>query len=149
MTFHPTMWTMLGSNPGKGKRIFPFPKFTDALEPYQPTIQWVPGSFPVGEAAGVWSSPFTSVQYRCLEWVELRFYSKISPWPGQRKLHLFYLFRYNMKAVALLTEFLCEEAKIIRNLCLLESCKSLRIKDQLDVTCYFISFLMCSTCFGH
>ena len=24
-----------------------------------------------------------------------------------------------------------------------------RIKDQLDVTCYFISLLMCSTCFGH
>ena len=24
-----------------------------------------------------------------------------------------------------------------------------RIKDQLDVTCYFISRLMCSTCFGH
>ena len=23
-----------------------------------------------------------------------------------------------------------------------------RIKDQLDVTCYFISLLMCSTCFG-
>ena len=26
---------------------------------------------------------------------------------------------------------------------------SWKIKDQLDVTCYFISFLMCSTCFGH
>jgi len=28
-------------------------------------------------------------------------------------------------------------------------CDSWRIKDQLDVTCYFISLLMCSTCFGH
>ena len=28
-------------------------------------------------------------------------------------------------------------------------CNSWRIKDQLDVTCYFISLLMCSTCFGH
>ena len=28
-------------------------------------------------------------------------------------------------------------------------CSSWRIKDQLDVTCYFISLLMCSTCFGH
>jgi len=28
-------------------------------------------------------------------------------------------------------------------------CDSLRIKDQLDTTCYFISLLMCSTCFGH
>ena len=28
-------------------------------------------------------------------------------------------------------------------------CHSWRIKDQLDVTCYFISLLMCSTCFGH
>ena len=26
---------------------------------------------------------------------------------------------------------------------------SCRIKDQLDVTCYFISLHMCSTCFGH
>jgi len=23
------------------------------------------------------------------------------------------------------------------------------MKDQLDVTCYFISLLMCSTCFAH
>jgi len=28
-------------------------------------------------------------------------------------------------------------------------CDSSRIKDKLDVTCYFISLLMCSTCFGH
>ena len=28
-------------------------------------------------------------------------------------------------------------------------CFSWRLKDQLDVTCYFISLLMCSTCFGH
>jgi len=28
-------------------------------------------------------------------------------------------------------------------------CDSWRIKDQFDVTCYFISLLMCSTCFGH
>ena len=28
-------------------------------------------------------------------------------------------------------------------------CNSWRMKDQLDVTCYFISFLMYSTCFGH
>ena len=28
-------------------------------------------------------------------------------------------------------------------------CDSWRIKDQLDVTCYFISLLMCSTCFRH
>jgi len=28
-------------------------------------------------------------------------------------------------------------------------CVIWRIKDQLDVTCYFISILMCSTCFGH
>ena len=31
----------------------------------------------------------------------------------------------------------------------LHHCDSWRIKDQLDVTCYFISLLMCSTCFGH
>ena len=28
-------------------------------------------------------------------------------------------------------------------------CNSWRMKDQLDVTCFFISLLMCSTCFGH
>ena len=28
-------------------------------------------------------------------------------------------------------------------------CNSWRMKDQLDVTCYFISLIMCSTCFGH
>ena len=28
-------------------------------------------------------------------------------------------------------------------------CNSWRMKDQLDVTCYFISLLMCSTCFRH
>ena len=28
-------------------------------------------------------------------------------------------------------------------------CISWRMKDQLDVTCYFISLVMCSTCFGH
>ena len=28
-------------------------------------------------------------------------------------------------------------------------CDSWRIKEQLDVTCYFISRLMCSICFGH
>ena len=28
-------------------------------------------------------------------------------------------------------------------------CDSCRIRDQLDITCYFISLLMCSTCFGH
>jgi len=28
-------------------------------------------------------------------------------------------------------------------------CDSWRIKDKLYVTCYFISLLMCSTCFGH
>ena len=28
-------------------------------------------------------------------------------------------------------------------------CNSWRMKDQLDVTCYFISLIMRSTCFGH
>ena len=28
-------------------------------------------------------------------------------------------------------------------------CNSWGMKDQLDVTCYFISLTMCSTCFGH
>ena len=28
-------------------------------------------------------------------------------------------------------------------------CNSWRMKDQLDVTCYFISLIMCSTCSGH
>jgi len=33
--------------------------------------------------------------------------------------------------------------------CSLHHCDSCRIKDQLDVTCYFVSLLMCSTCFGY
>ena len=33
--------------------------------------------------------------------------------------------------------------------CLLNTVSSWRMKDQLDVTCYFISLVMCSTCFGH
>ena len=28
-------------------------------------------------------------------------------------------------------------------------CDSWRVNDQLDLTCYLISLLMCSTCFGH
>jgi len=28
-------------------------------------------------------------------------------------------------------------------------CCSWQMKDKLDVTCYFISLIMCSTCFGH
>jgi hypothetical protein len=28
-------------------------------------------------------------------------------------------------------------------------CNSWRMEDQLDVTCYFISLLICSACFGH
>jgi len=37
------------------------------------------------------------------------------------------------------------------SLCLLDRAElwQLKIKDQLDVTCYFISLLMCSTCFGY
>jgi len=35
------LWT--GSNPGRGKKFFLFPKMsTSALEPTQPPVQWVP-----------------------------------------------------------------------------------------------------------
>ena len=36
-----------------------------------------------------------------------------------------------------------------KNICFDFICNSWRMKDQLDVTCYFISLIMCSTCFGH
>jgi hypothetical protein len=40
---------MLGLNSGKRKR---FAVFQNEQTLFQPTIQWVPGSFPVVEAAG-------------------------------------------------------------------------------------------------
>ena len=45
----------------------------------------------------------------------------------------------------------CELRSILTtNVCwTVHHCNSWRIKDQLDVTYYFISLLTCSTCFGH
>jgi len=45
-----------------------------------------------------------------------------------------------------LSEALLQESYVYRTV---HHCDCWRIKDQLDVTCYFISLLMCSTCFGH
>ena len=42
------------------------------------------------------------------------------------------------------TYLFCTFSAFNLHFCLVE-----KIKDQLDVTCYFISFLMSSTCFGH
>ena len=52
-----TGWTVRGSNPGGG-RDFPHP-FKPALGLTQPPIQWVPGLFPGGKAAGSWRRPPT------------------------------------------------------------------------------------------
>ena len=42
-----------------------------ALEPTEPSIQWVPGFFPMGKMAGMRSSPLTATQCWGYEWMEL------------------------------------------------------------------------------
>jgi hypothetical protein len=37
-----------------------------ALEPTQPSIQWVPSFFPMGKVAGMWSSPLTATHLHLL-----------------------------------------------------------------------------------
>jgi len=43
----------------------------------------------------------------------------------------------------------CTHSLISLKVIIPNSIATRRIKDQLDITCYFISLLMCSTCFGH
>ena len=55
-----------------------------------------------------------------------------------------------MKCAAVATASHCQTDNLQFNVYwTVHHCNSWRMKDQLDVTCYFISFLMCSTCFGH
>ena len=60
-----------------------------ALEPTQPSIQWVTGFFPMVKVAGMWSSPLTATECWGYEWMELYRYSHYIPaWGGRWQLHL-------------------------------------------------------------
>ena len=68
-----------------GTKIFLFYKSSrPTLGPTQPSLKFVPGSFPGGKAAGAWCWPLTSIWRRDSEWVELYFNSLYTPlWRGQ------------------------------------------------------------------
>ena len=61
----------------------------------------------------------------------------------------------NLMSLAVLFQFLCAQHVSDINISIesnvywtVHHCNSWRMKDQLDVTCCFISILMCSACFG-